>query len=87
MGVQRALRSETYIFFRQEMEGTEQLIVVELEALRRLEPLKILHMCRCLWYFFWAPLSLILPMRILGRDSRTSPAAAVMTVILHRRAG
>lgn len=64
------------------MEGAEDLVVIELEALRRFEPLHVFRVRRWLGHLFRTPLGLVLPLRILGGDPRTPAAAAMMAVVL-----
>lgn len=68
------------IILGQQMKRAEELVVVKLEALRRLESLDVLGVRRGLRHLFRAPLRLVLPMRILRGDARTSPAATVVGV-------
>lgn len=72
---------QTYIVFRQKMERAEDLVIIKLEAFRRLQLQQILRIRRCLWHFLRTALRLVVvPMRILGRDPRPSPAAPVVVV-------
>ena len=58
--------ASTYIILRQQVERTEDLIVVELEAFCGLQDTKVVGICRCLRYLlFGTALSLVLPVRIL----------------------
>lgn len=64
------------------MEGAEDLVVIELEALGRFEPLHVFRVRRWLGHLFRTPLGLVLPLRILRGDPRTPAAAAMMAVVL-----
>jgi hypothetical protein len=76
----------TYVIFSQEVEGAEELVVVKLEALRRLHALQVLRVRRWLGDdFLDVALRLELPVRILRGDSRASPAATVVAVGVVRR--
>jgi hypothetical protein len=80
----------TYIILGEEVEGTEYLVVVELEALGGLEHTKIVGLCGWLWQLFLgAPLRLVLAVSVLRVHSRSSAAATVMAlrVGLMRRGG
>lgn len=71
----------TYIVFCQEVEGTEDLVIIKFEALCSFQHTEVVPMCGWLRdLFFGAPLGLVLAMRILAGDSRTSAAAPVVAV-------
>jgi len=74
------------VIFSQEVERAEELVVVKLEALRRLHALQVLRVRRWLGDdFLNVALRLELPVRILRGDSRASPAATVVAVGVVRR--
>jgi hypothetical protein len=75
---------ETYIVLGQEVEGTEELIVIKLETLGRLQSLQVVDVCRRLWDLLGTALCLVVSVRILRRDPRT-PAATSMVVVWVRR--
>ena len=76
----------TYVVLSQEVEGAEELVVVELEALRGLHALQVLRVRRWLGNdFFDVALRLELPVRILRGDSRAPPATTVVAVRVVRR--
>lgn len=71
----------TYIVFCQEVEGTKDFVIIKFEALCGLQDPEIVTMGRRLWDFLLgATLLLVLAMRILAGDSRTSAAATVVAV-------
>ena len=76
----------TYVVLSQEVEGTEELIIVELEALRGLHALQVF---RVRWGLgcdlLDVALRLELPVRILRGNSRAPPAATVVAVRVVRR--
>lgn len=75
----------THVILGQEVEGTKELVVVKLEALRRLETLQVLRVRWRLRHLLGAALRLVLPVRILRRDPRTPPAATVVAMGAVRR--
>lgn len=76
----------TYVILCQEVEGTEELVVVEFEALRGLHALEVLRVRRRLGCdLLDVALRLELPVRILRGDSRAPPAATVVAVRVVRR--
>lgn len=75
----------TYIILGQEIERTENFIVVKLEALGSLQDAHIIRVCRDFQDLFRAPLRLELSLRILGRNSRASATPGVVAVRVMRR--
>lgn len=69
------------------MEGAEDFIVVELEALGRFQLRDVLGVGRSLGHLLCRPLRLVVPVRILGGDARTPAASAVVVVVVRRDVG
>lgn len=71
----------TYIIFCQEVEGTKDFVIIEFEALCSLQDPEVVTVGRRLRdLLLGAPLLLVLAVRILAGDSRTSAAATVVAV-------
>lgn len=78
---------KTYVVLGQEVEGTEDFVVIKLEALRRFQPRQVLGVRGCLGHLLHRSLRFVVPMRILGGDSRTPAASAMMVVVVRRDVG
>jgi len=72
------------VILSQEVERTEDLIIVELKALGCLEFLKILEMGQVLGGLLGTPLGFVLAVCVLRRDSRTTAAAPVVSMAVRR---
>jgi len=72
------------VILSQEVKRTENLIVVELEALGGLELLEILEMGQVLGCLLGTPLCFVLAVCVLRRDSRTTAAAPVVSMAVRR---
>lgn len=83
-GLRQARWWETYVILSQEVERTENLIVVELEALGCLEFLEVLEMGQVLRCLLGTPLGFVLAVCVLRRDSRTTAAAPVVSMTVCR---
>ena len=74
-----------YIVLGQEVERAENLVVVELEALGRLQTAQVVRVHGCLGHLLGAPLCFVPSLRILRGDARAPPAAAGVVVVRVRR--
>jgi len=72
------------VILSQEVERTENLIVVEFKALGRLEFLEILEVGQVLRCLLGTPLGFVLAVCVLRRDSRTTAAAPVVSMAVRR---